>query len=83
MGLDSLDPVAHHKMILQESPDIGREDSWLEWTKESSADHIDSSRRIRSCLPRTPGQWFSIMLADMLAQDLQSSHRLDRWRTWV
>ena len=27
----------------------------LEWTKESSADHIDSSGGIRSRVPRIPG----------------------------
>ena len=51
-----LGPVAHHEVILQELSYIDREDSRLESTKESSADRIDSSRRIRSCFPRIPGQ---------------------------
>ena len=47
--------MAHHQVLLQELPNIHREDSRLEWTKESSADHIDSCRRIRPLLPRIPG----------------------------
>ena len=55
-GYDLLDPVAHHRMTSQESPYIHRERSRLGPTKESSADHIDSPRRIGSCLPRIPSQ---------------------------
>ena len=52
----SLDPVACHEVILQELPHIHRGDPRLEAKKESSADHIDDSCRIRPCLPRIPGQ---------------------------
>jgi len=48
--------MAHHEVILQDLPNIDRKDSRLEATTESSADHIDSSRRIRPRLPRIPGQ---------------------------
>ena len=41
---DSPDPVAHREVILQDLPNIDREASRLEWTKESSSDHIDYSR---------------------------------------
>ena len=51
---DSLDPVAYHEVLLQELSYILREGSRLDWAKESSADRIDSSRRIRSCLPHIP-----------------------------
>ena len=56
---------------MQESPCIHCEDSRFESTKDSSADGIDSSCRIRSCLPRIPGQSLVfISLADMYAQVL-------------
>jgi len=48
--------LAHHEIILQELPHIRREDSQLESKEESSANNINSSRRIRCCLPRIPGQ---------------------------
>ena len=47
VAVNSLDSVGYHEVILQESLHIDHEDSRLEWTKESSADHIDSSCRIR------------------------------------
>ena len=53
---DSLDPVVHHEVILQELPYVHREDSPFELAKDSSADRIDSARRIRCCLPRISGQ---------------------------
>jgi len=55
-GRDSLDLMTHHEVILQETPHIRRKDFRLESTKESSANHINPSRRIRPCLPRIPGQ---------------------------
>jgi len=58
---DSLNPAAHHGVMLQESPHILCGDSRPEWPKESSADYIDASRRNGPCLLRIPGQSLSYL----------------------
>ena len=69
---------AHHEVKFQELPCIQHEDSRIEEKNDTSADNIDSSRRIGPCLPWTPGQSLFIVLADMYAQDPQSFHRSNR-----
>ena len=55
-GGNHLIQVAYPEVILQELLYIHREVSGLKWTKESSADRVDYSRRIRPCLPRISGK---------------------------
>jgi len=54
-GRDPLDPAADHDVKMQELPYIHHWGSWLEGANDFSANHIDSTRRIRPCLPRNPG----------------------------
>ena len=74
--------MSQNEVLLQELPNIRHEHSRLEEAKKSSADRNDSSRRIRSCLLHNP--CLSLYtLADMYAQDLQSSHRSNRCCVWL
>ena len=77
-GRDFLDPPVYHEVILQELPYIHHQDSRLEGTNEFSADRIDSSRRIRPCLPWNPGESL-LLLPYMSTQDPLSSHRSDSY----
>ena len=69
---DSLYLVAHQEVLLQELPYIC-EVSQPKEAKESSADHIDSSRRIGSRFPRIPCQSLYILPADMCARSSKFS----------